>query len=58
MQGRISTERRVSMIEYLQVLVLSSCTIKVIHSHNRHFFRSIYKLKYWHKGKYRALNNF
>ena len=55
----IATKRRASMIEYLQVLVLSNCilTVTQTHTHNRHF-RSIYELKYWHKGKYRALKKF
>ena len=40
----------------------SSSTVKLYlnsytHTHNIHF-RSIYELKYWHKGKYRALKNF
>ena len=44
-RGRIATERRVNMMEYLQVLVLSNCILTVIHIQNRHF-RSIYELKY------------
>ena len=33
----IVTERRASMIEYLQVLVLSNCNFTVKHTPNRHF---------------------
>ena len=32
-RGSIATERRASMIEYLQVLVLSNCILMVVHTH-------------------------
>ena len=35
-RGSIETERRASMIEYMQVPVLSNCILTVAHTQSRH----------------------